>query len=148
MCVQMLGVASAALDSGFGRDVWTDLSPDGPMLWPELPWERDCLEAPTVCRRGEDLYLFYAGAYNNEPQQIGVARSRDAVHWTRLSDQPFLANGAPGTWNSSESGHPGVFVDDDGQTYLFYQGNDDGGHTWRLSCVRVGWAEDGPFLLP
>jgi len=25
-------------------------------------------------------------------------------------------NGVPGTWNSSESGHPDIFVDDDGQT--------------------------------
>lgn len=148
MRVQMLGVASADLGSDFGRGAWTDLSPDGPMLRPELPWEKDCLEAPTVCRRGDTLYLFYAGAYNNEPQQIGVAHSRDGVHWTRLSDQPFLANGAPGAWNSSESGHPGVFVDDDGRTFLFYQGNNDGGHTWLLSWRLLGWRADGPFLLP
>ena len=148
MRVQMLGVASADLRSGFGRGAWTDLCPDGPMLRPELPWEKDCLEAPTVCRQGDALYLFYAGAYNNEPQQIGVARSTDAVHWTRLGSQPFLTNGAPGTWNSSESGHPGVFVDADGETYLFYQGNRAHRPPWSLSFVRVGWREDGPFLLP
>lgn len=148
MKVQQLGVAAADLKSDFGPAAWTDLSPDGPMLKPTLPWEKDCIEAPSVCERKDVLYLFYAGAYNNAPQQIGVARSTDAVHWTRVSDQPFLANGAPGTWNSSESGHPGVFVDQDGQTYLFYQGNNDKGRTWLLSKVRVGWKDDGPIVLP
>ncbi|MBE7211726.1 MAG: family 43 glycosylhydrolase [Gluconacetobacter diazotrophicus] len=144
---QTVGVASADLRSDFGRAAWTNLSTDGPALKPELAWEKDCIEAPTICRRGDTLFMFYAGAYNNHPQQIGCAESRDAVHWTRLSDEPFLPNGAPGTWNSSESGHPGVFVDDDGQTYLFYQGNNDHGHTWLLSCVWVGWKDDRPFVL-
>ncbi|MCL4402085.1 MAG: glycoside hydrolase, partial [Acidobacteria bacterium] len=59
---------------------------------------------------------------------------------------PFLANGKPGEWNSSESGHPGIFVDDDGQTYLFYQGNHDGGKTWLLSFVRIGWKDGWPYV--
>ena len=87
--------------------------------------------------------MFYAGAYNNAPQQIGVAISADAVHWKRLSDKPFLPVGAPGTWNGSESGHPGVFTDDDGQAYLFYQGNRDKGTTWYLSCARIRWNAAG-----
>lgn len=145
--VQMVGVASADLHSDFGHASWTNLSTDAPALRPELPWEKDCIEAPTVCRRGDTLYMFYAGAYNNHPQQIGCATSKDAVHWTRLGDQPFLADGAPGTWNHSESGHPGVFVDDDRQTYLFYQGNNDGGRTWLLSLVRLGWKDDQPYLV-
>lgn len=35
------------------------------------------------------VYMFYAGAYNNCPQQIGVAVSRDGIHFERLSDSPF-----------------------------------------------------------
>ena len=145
--IQMVGIASADLHSDFGHAAWTNLSTDNAALKPELPWEKDCIEAPTVCRRGDSLYMFYAGAYNNAPQQIGCAVSRDAVHWTRLGHEPFLPNGAPGTWNSSESGHPGVFVDGDGQTYLFYQGNNDHGHTWLLSCVRIGWRDDRPYVV-
>ena len=147
MKIQQVGVASADLHSDFGPSAWTDLCPDGPILKPELPWEKDCIEAPTVCQHGDTLYMFYAGAYNNAPQQIGVASSKDAVHWTRLGQEPFLPNGAPGTWNSSESGHPGVFVDSDGQTYLFYQGNNDHGKTWLLSKVRLGWKDDGPYVF-
>ncbi len=145
MKVQMLGVAAAPLDSDFQRDAWTQLT-DGPILQPELAWEKNCIEAPTVCEHNGRLYMFYAGAYNNEPQQVGCAVSDDGVRWTRLFDEPLLPNGPEGAWNSSESGHPGVFVDEDGATHLFYQGNDDHGETWLLSKVRIGWRDGKPFV--
>jgi len=145
MEVQMLGVASAPLGSGYGREAWTQRC-DAPILKPELPWEQECIEAPAVCWHGERLYMFYAGAYNNRPQQIGCAVSEDGLTWRRLSDEPFLPNGRPGAWNACESGHPYVFVDADGQTYLFFQGNDDMGQTWYLSYVRVDWENGQPHL--
>lgn len=40
-------------------------------------------------------FMFYAGTYNNRPQQIGVAGSSDGIHWTKLSNKPFLVNGHP-----------------------------------------------------
>ncbi|MCX6629859.1 MAG: family 43 glycosylhydrolase, partial [Candidatus Solibacter sp.] len=134
--VQM--VVGAVSNGGFDRESWKMLA-DQPMLQPELPWEKDCIEAPALIRHGDWLYMFYAGAYNAAPQQIGVARSRDGIGWQRIGAEPFLRNGKPGEWNSSESGHPGIFVDDDGQTYMFYQGTSDKGQTWLLSFVRIGW---------
>jgi predicted GH43/DUF377 family glycosyl hydrolase len=147
MQIQMLVAAAAPLSSDFSRSTWTQLG-DGPVLKPELPWETRCIEAPSLVQRGDTLYLFYGGGYNNDPQQIGCATSRDGVHWTRIFEQPLLPNGKPGEWNSSESGHPGVFVDDDGQTYLFFQGNNDRGRTWFLSCVKLGWNNGRPFIVP
>jgi len=41
-----------------------------------------------------------------------------------------------------------VFVDDDGETHLFYQGNDDGGRTWFLSRVKLDWRNGRPILAP
>jgi beta-1,2-mannobiose phosphorylase / 1,2-beta-oligomannan phosphorylase len=147
MKVQMVGVAAAPLASDFSRAQWRQLV-DGPVLMPELPWERRCIEAPTIVRRDDILWMFYAGGYNNEPQQIGVAASRDGVTWTRASAQPLIPNGAPGAWNASESGHPGAFVDRDGRTFLFYQGNRDQGLTWYLSRVEIDWSNDRPSLKP
>ena len=143
MKIQML--TGAVSDGGFDRASWKMLA-DRPLLKPELPWEQTCIEAPTVVTRGDTMFMFYAGAYNNAPQQIGLARSTDGIQWQRTSDTPLLANGGPGTWNSSESGHPGVFVDDDGAMYLFYQGNDDGGKTWKLSFVKLEWRDGTPAL--
>ncbi len=144
--IQMIGVAGAPIDSDFGRDAWRQLC-DGPILKPELPWEKNCIEAPAVVRRNDRLYMFYAGAYNNEPQQIGCAVSEDGIRWQRLSRQPLLPNGEPQTWNASESGHPGIFTDDDGRMYLFFQGNNNRGRTWHLSKMYVKWDDDKPYLV-
>jgi len=147
MTTQMVGVAAAAAASDLGPASWTLLR-DGPILAPELPWEQKCIEAPTILRRGGRLLMFYAGAYNNAPQQVGVAVSTDGVKWTRLSDRPLIPNGAPGEWNASETGHPGVFEDTDGRVYLFFQANKDRGKTWFLSWARIGFRDERPVVMP
>lgn len=143
--VQQVGVATAPAGTDFSRGQWTQVA-DSAILAPQLPWERKCIEAPSIAVRGKRMYMFYAGAYNNEPQQIGVAVSRDGIHWERLSDEPFLCNGKPGEWNESESGHPHIFTDKGGKTYLFYQGNRTKGRDWYLSQRRVTWHKGMPRL--
>lgn len=142
---QIVGVAAAPLDSDYRRSAWTMLG-DGPILVPQLAWERACIEAPALCTHDGRLYMFYAGAYNNEPQQIGCAVSDDGVQWQRLFEQPLLPCGAPNTWNASESGHPYYFEDEDGSGHLFYQGNNDNGQTWYLSRQVVSFHEGLPQL--
>ena len=137
--IQQLGVAKAPASTTFSRGEWQQACTRS-ILAPVLDWEGECIEAPSVIERGGRLYMFYAGAYNNWPQQIGVAVSDNGVDWHRVSDTPFLAVGAKGEWNSSESGHPHIFNDiKNGRTYLFYQGNDTGGRTWLLSNREVLW---------
>ncbi len=144
---QMLFVATAPVAAGFNRDSWTQRC-NAPILKPELPWETNCIEAPSVLKREGCFFMFYAGGYNNDPQQIGVAVSEDGIAWERLSDKPLLPNGPEGSWNYSESGHPGVFVDDNSEIWLFFQGNNDKGKTWYLSKMRVAWDdEDLPYLI-
>lgn len=146
MKVQMIGVATAPLNSDFSRTQWIQ-AVDGPILKPELPWERQCIEAPALLRRGEMLWMFYAGGYNNEPQQIGVATSHNGLDWTRVAETPLVPNGPAGSWNSSESGHPGLLVDRDGRTHLFFQGNQDGGRSWYLSKSLIEWADGRPAVV-
>lgn len=141
---QLLGVATTPAGSSFSRDSWEQACSE-PILSPELPWEGNCIEAASIIQRNERLYMFYAGNYNNAPQQIGVAESTDGIHWQRCADIPFLPMGNAGDWNSSESGHPGIF-DDGKQSYLFFQGNNDHGQTWFLSNIMVRWNKKGPFL--
>lgn len=144
--IQMITAAQAPLDCDFSRNCWTQIG-TGPLLRPQLPWEQDCIEAPTCCIYNGRLYMFYAGAYNNRPQQIGCAVSDDGISWKRLSDEPVLPNGKPGEWNSSESGHPGVFADNDGQMYLFFQGNNNMGKSWYISKMKIGWKDNRPYLF-
>ena len=140
--IQLQGVAVAPGNTSFNRGEWTNQSKEGPMLKPDLPWEKDCIEGASIIIKNGELFMFYAGAYNNAPQQIGLAKSKDGIHWTRMSDQPFLPNGKPGEWNSSESGHPHIFDNPKGDDYLFFQGNNDKGKTWHISNVRIFWKKD------
>ena len=75
------------------------------------------------------------------------ATSTDGVQWQRVSEQPFLPNGQPGSWNACESGHPFAFTDEDGSVTLFYQGDSDMGKSWYLSSRKIGWVNDLPVLL-
>ena len=136
--IQKLVAATADAQSGFGKNAWTQAA-DFSIQEPLLAWETRCIEAPTSVVKNDRLYLFYAGGYNCAPQQIGVAASDDGIHFTRLGDVPFVPTGPAGQWNASESGHPGLFVDDDGSTWLFYQGNASNGKDWFLSRLRIEW---------
>ena len=142
---QIQGVAVAPGNTDFSRSQWK-LAVDAPTLVPTLPWEEKCIEGASVVEHKGKLYMFYGGAYNNYPQQIGVAVSKDGIHFERVSDQPLLACGERDSWNASESGHPDIFMDEDGTTTLFYQGNNDHGRTWYLSSVPIYWDKKGPKL--
>ena len=141
--IQMLGVAVAPKGTNFNREDWKQ-AVDATILSPELPWEGECIEGASITVQNGKMYMFYAGAYNNWPQQVGVAVSNDGLTWKRLFDEPFLPNGKPGEWNESESGHPHIFTDNDGSTYLFYQGNSDKGKSWYLSNKEVFWNNGVP----
>jgi predicted GH43/DUF377 family glycosyl hydrolase len=144
--IQEQGVALARNKTNFNKKWWHQ-AVCGPILKPELPWEGKCIEAASTIVHNKKLYMFYAGNYNNAPQQIGVAVSEDGINWKKLSDKPFLCNGILGSWNSSESGHPCIFEDYNKNTWLFFQGNNDKGKTWYLSSVRIGWTSEGPFII-
>lgn len=128
---QILGAAWAKVDSDLCAGSFQLHTK--PVLEPELDWEKTCIEAPATLVRDGKVYLFYAGAYNCSPQQIGCAISDDGFHFNRLSDYPLLTNGEPGEWNACESGHPYVYESHDGHIWLYYQGSPDMGNSWYLS---------------
>jgi len=143
---QMLGVAVAPKGTNFNREEWRQPL-NAPILYPQLAWEGECIEGASITVQNDRMYMFYAGAYNNWPQQVGVAVSDDGLTWKRLFDEPFLPNGKPGEWNESESGHPHIFTDHNGRTYLFFQGNNDKGKSWYISNKEVFWKEGLPSLI-
>lgn len=145
MRIQQLGVASAPIGSSYSRGTWVQ-SCSASILAPELPWEQECIEAPAACVYGGRVYMFYGGAYNNHPQQIGCAVSDDGFTFKRLFDEPFLPCGAPGSWNQCESGHPFAF-EDSGRYHLFYQGDDSMGKTWFISRREFEFRAGKPVLL-
>lgn len=148
MKIQKIGVAYADIYSDFGKKAWTQAL-SGSVLAPELKWEGECIEAPATIVNDNKIFMFYGGSYNCTPQQIGCACSNDGIFFKRLFiKEPFIPCGKPGEWNSSESGHPYAFRDDDGRAYLFYQGSNDNGKTWYLSKVEIAFDENNiPYII-
>ncbi len=142
---QMIGVSSAPIESDFSASNWTQRCAES-ILKPELQWEQDCIEAPATCMWNEKVYMFYGGAYNCKPQQIGCAVSQDGIHFERLSKIPLLTNGIVGSWNASESGHPYIF-EYEGEYHLFYQGSSDMGKNWYLSRAVVYFENGFPQII-
>jgi hypothetical protein len=146
MKIQMQGCAYAPLGCDYARDRWTQAT-NAPILYPELLWEGQCIEAAATLVHNGKVYMFYGGSYNCTPQQIGYAVSSDGIHFEKPQNTPFLPAGNPGDWNACESGHPYAFVDDDGRIYLFYQGSPDGGKSWYLSRCEIGFHGDEPYII-
>lgn len=145
MTIQKLGAAYAELGGDYSRGAWKQAA-ERSILYPEYEWEGACIEAPATVVHNEKVYMFYGGAYNCTPQQIGAAVSDDGINFRKLFGRPFIAAGKEGEWNSSESGHPYVFTDDDGKTYLFYQGSGDMGKSWYITKCRIGFKDGLPFV--
>ena len=146
MEIQKIGGAYTSLGSDFSRSSWTSIGKQS-IIAPEFAWEQECIEAPATIVNDGKMFMFYGGAYNCKPQQIGYAVSDDGEFFRKMSPQPFITKGEEGSWNSSESGHPYAFRDDDGRAYLFYQGSADMGKTWYLSKVEIGFDENNvPYV--
>ena len=78
--------------------------------------------------------LFFAGRYF----QISAPKDASEPALTVVSyNVGLFRHGPEGAWNAFESGHPGVFQDDDGQVYLFYQGKESLNATYYLSVCKV-----------
>lgn len=146
MRIQKVGGAWAPLESDFGKDQWHQLARQS-LLIPELKWEGECIEAPATIVHDGKIYMFYGGSYNCTPQQIGCAVSDDGIFFRRTALTPLIPCGQTGAWNSSESGHPFAFRDDDGRMYLFYQGSPDMGKTWYLSRAEFSLENGCPVIL-
>jgi predicted GH43/DUF377 family glycosyl hydrolase len=143
--IQKIGVASAEIGSDFSRNCWKQEVPQA-ILSPEFKWEGECIEAPATFTWNDKVYMFYGGDYNCSPQQIGIAVSKDGIHFDKVYNQPILHCGNKGDWNESESGHPYVFIDDT-KMYLFYQGSPDGGERWYLSKCEFEMVNDLPKII-
>jgi len=143
--IQKIGVAYADVSSDFSRGAWTQAVKRA-IVHPEFKWEKNCIEAPATVVYDNRVYMFYGGAYNCDPQQIGVAVSLDGVNFDKCFDSPLIPCGREGEWNSDESGHPYAFKDDDGKVWLYYQGTCDKGKSWYLSRKEIGFNDGLPYV--
>lgn len=91
----MQGVAVAPGNTNFNREDWVQAT-DSSILYPVYPWEGKCIEGASIAKRGDKLYMFYAGAYNNAPNKSEWRKVK-----TALSGNAFRKNLSLGTANQA-----------------------------------------------
>lgn len=88
---------------------------------PRGSWDELAVADPYVIQEGGQLYLFYLGMDRAKRQRLGVARSLDGIHWTKLTTNPILELGAPGTFDEIGLGEPAVWKQH-GSYWMLYTG--------------------------
>jgi predicted GH43/DUF377 family glycosyl hydrolase len=92
---------------------------------PYMSWDERDVADPYVIRIDPYFYMYYLGQDRADPprQRIGVARSSDGVHWTKLVSNPVLELGAPGSFDEADLGEPAVW-NSQGFYWMLYTGTD------------------------
>lgn len=79
-------------------------------LGPRGSWdERGVADSYTIRVDGR-FYLYYLGMDRARRQRLGVARSTDGIHWTKLRSNPILELGDPGSFDENGLGEPAVWA--------------------------------------
>jgi O-antigen ligase/predicted GH43/DUF377 family glycosyl hydrolase len=133
-------------------------SPDGetwtrhpvPVLAPgsEGAWDGRGVTEPHVLRCGQTLLLFYVGLDSLGAPRLGVASSRDGIHWAKYSGNPMLNLGAPGSFDEKGVREPMALPTSRGLA-LFYTGHDASGARrigLALSPDGIRWRKAGVAL--
>jgi len=101
---------------------------------PRGAWDERATADPYVIQVRDTLYLFYLGEDRARRQRLGVARSKDGVHWEKLRGSPVLDLGAAGTFDENGLGEPAVWQAA-GWWWMLYTGRDKAEQR-RIGVVR------------
>jgi predicted GH43/DUF377 family glycosyl hydrolase len=110
---------------------------------PDSAWETERVAGAHVFRHDGLLYAAYIGFANGfEDSAIGIARSKDGVHWERHAGNPVISRGEPGEFDSLNVYKPFVVIDGD-QWRMWFNASapltgDDTSHDNRLE--QIGYA--------
>ena len=109
---------------------WTKV--DGPVLTPsETGWENCRVEDPAMSYHNDDYHMIYAGANVKDARQtrLGYAKSSNGKQWTRMTREPILTEGTPGSWDDYAVKNPSLLYSD-GQFHLIYDGSSEATGEW------------------
>ena len=82
-----------------------------------VSWVKDRMWAPDIAKKGDTYFFYFPARDKNDVFKIGVATSQSPAG-------PFMAKQEP--IKGSFSIDPGVFTDEDGETYMYFGGRNDG----------------------
>ncbi len=108
-------------------------------------WERGGLYKSSIVEQDGVFYMFYNAKDQAEDwtEQIGVACSRDLIHWVRGAENPVLKV-TPGAWDETFNADP--YVVQDGQQWLMFYYGLGGAGTDGTCHAQEGLAVSGDLV--
>lgn len=101
---------------------------------PYASWDEYDVADPYVIRIEPYFYLYYLGQDRARRQRLGVARSKDGIHFEKLRSNPILEIGDIGAFDEDALGEPAVWMVR-GFYWMLYTGRDGAGNR-RLGLAR------------
>ena len=99
---------------------------------PRGSWDERGVADPYVLKLGSEFYIYYLGQNRARQQQIGLARSNDGVHWTKLRSNPVLGASSAGP-DENGLGEPAVW-ESEGWYWMLYTGRSKTEHRSLLAA--------------
>lgn len=140
--VQRLGVAVS--EDGY---VWTKYA-NNPIMDVGVAgaFDENGLGEPSVVYYAPYFYMLYTGRSSQEQRNIGVAVSRDGVHWKKLCYQGII-DLASNTWDNQVICDTTLWPEDDGTFSVWYGGGDVADPAQNLNgqigCFVISFAGTG-----
>jgi predicted GH43/DUF377 family glycosyl hydrolase len=106
-------------------------------------WDSYEVTTPRLFERHGVVYMLYAASgdpvWQDKPVGLGLARSRDLIHWERYPHNPVFQKGHPGTWDDGAIWFGTVFEWEE-QLYLLYEGGSADALATTPALTQVGLA--------
>ena len=102
-------------------------------------WEASIIWRPVVVNTGSSFMMWYSGENSQGIDNIGLATSSDGISWTRYSQNPVLAIGASGQWDSGSVNEAWI-MQQGGQFKMWYTGQTLSASTGNILSSAIGYA--------
>lgn len=138
------GPACGAAEQPAGKFDYTRLArslaryPDNPVIkvGKKGAWDDQTLGCFTVLDDGERFFFYSGGTQYGKPKKIGMATSRDGIHWTKYENNPLFPGAMPYAIKVSDAFR------------LYHPGRDDAGrHGLLMRTSRDGFVWGKPQMV-
>jgi len=100
---------------------WKRVKDQGTILEPSASgWDSHFLDTPCILKHGDVWYMWYFGSVSNDTVggAIGLAISKDGIHFSKIKNNPVLVRGDDGEWDALWVESPSVAYD--GRQFVMY----------------------------
>ncbi len=102
-------------------------------------WDSDLVAHGFIFEKEDEYFMFYDGSPKTHWQEgIGIAKSRDLIHWKKIKENPVLKAG-DFWWDKDHVSRCCVIPGKDKYFYMYYAGHDH-------ICERIGLARSKDLL--